>query len=366
MANLSSVSQQLVQPFTEPNPLNRQFHFVTANVLTAYRESLSRTADYLAKDVTESLVFRGYFEYITIPLVLVLICAFLLYKLVAVLTVQRHVLDVISLLKSEELDRLVTNCSVYMERIQDAGLSVVGKHSTLKEFMVDASSPIGKVLDPQAPRSSRIHEDNQLEVQASTERNLLMSRRRPSPRLNLEDHVEKVTSSKRERSGKRKQSALPSPKNVKQETNEREDDVDGLPSATRSKRLLTSQSSTVSRRLFFGFLWKMILMVLVCLSLVFTRLGLEISHYSQAKSTIQLMGYLYKVKSDLRIAECLLYSEAHKKKIGNQRMTRPVGSFYTEHSLPRQREFPDSDCYNLFQKHGRAGQVHRGRIQAVL
>ena len=58
-------------------------------------------------------------------------------------------------------------------------------------------------------------------------------------------------------------------------------------------------------------------MAVICLSLIFTRLGLEVSHYSQGRKTLQMMGYLYKVESDLRIAECILYYEAYKKDIGN-------------------------------------------------
>lgn len=372
LANLSEKVTGLTTPFGSPNPTNRRFYFATVNTIKAYRNSLNYMGTFLTDQAVDSLNFRGYFEYISIPLVLLLTAVFLLFRLGQVLGVQKKVVEIILLLKTEELERLVANTQKYVQQIDEFSQSLFSKSKSFKDIMGENQSP-PKMLENNQPKSGQAIEIAEIDVLASTDRKLLQSKRGIEKNQAEEDNESRLapnpaTSNFQASRKLNKKKTLSPPANEKEflELEEKGEDFDGLPNSSENKKALAVQSKIITRRLFIGFLWKISVLLLVCLALVFTRLGLETTHCSQARSTLKLMGSLFKIDSDLKIAESILYSEAHKAAIGKLQINRPFGCLNSKHTLYRQREFSVSNHSQLLIKYEQTFLIHFRCFKTIL
>lgn len=312
---LTRPDAKLVAPFTESNELNRGFYFAVNNTLRNYKQSLMDLGTFLNTDVMQSLVFRSYFEYICMPVVILISAVFVMVKTSQILSVQKQVIETISLLKSEEISKLTRNCRVFIDQLEDGIWKINNTSNRHEESNISPINPADKTSG---------HNRGEQDPMMSTERNQLMTLRTSHPKN--EDNI-KVN------------------KSLLVENQVKESPTSGLPFREGSKRrtlvvkeiskfekivvtsqdhkehnqinhVLAMQSKIISRKIYLSFVLKVVIIVIILLGVICGKLGLELTHYSQAKRALLVMSNLFRIKANLKIAECILYTELYNKSYG--------------------------------------------------
>lgn len=321
---LSSPDSRLTERFSNSNSLNRALFFSVNNTLTNYRNTLVDMDLFLTKQVQAGLKFSNYSEYIIMPVVILVTTMFLLVKTSRILSVQKRVIEIISLLKDDELLKLIRNCKLFLSQLED-------------DQRADDSPPKNKSSNPYSngvkAKSSSPNTNLELDLLASTERKQLLTLRTNevkngfvTEKASLRDIDQQqqlkespINSSPRKQ-GKRGTVVVKENIKAEKEKIPIEDPKEDI----EINIALAQQSKTTSRKIYLSFVWRVLLIVVIIIGVICGKLLLELNQYSQARRTLEVMSNLFRVKANLKTAECVLYTEAYNRSIGELFSCRSV------------------------------------------